>query len=129
MLIERLVVGTACLILVVALAGWRQEAAAAPDPITLEAEAAQISFERGLKDSFAVVIAEDDLLEAKVGYIDSTQDYQVLLAELDLVHGVRSGRVELTRERAAGVVKGRLPAGVDLPAPNIVPEEKPAGLR
>ncbi|MCX7805349.1 MAG: TolC family protein [Planctomycetota bacterium] len=80
------------------------------------AEAAQISFERGLKDSFAVVLAEDDLLNAKVGYINSTLNYQILLAELDRVRGVRSGRVVLDKAQGAGDVKASPPSGKGLPA-------------
>ncbi|MGI5817302.1 MAG: discoidin domain-containing protein [Armatimonadota bacterium] len=61
MLIERLMVGIACLILMAALGGSRQDAAAAPgDPITLEAESAQISADRA-------EVVEQDTFASKQG--------------------------------------------------------------
>ncbi len=60
MLIERLVVGIGCLVLVSALAGWQSEAAAAPGPITLEAEAAQINADRA-------EVVEQDTFASKQG--------------------------------------------------------------
>lgn len=80
MLIERLVVGIACLILMAALAGSRQEAVAAPgDPITLEAESAQISADRAEvveQDTFASKrgVALRAGVASNVGQPDSAPD-------------------------------------------------------
>ncbi|MBD3292739.1 MAG: hypothetical protein GF393_07415, partial [Armatimonadia bacterium] len=60
MLIERLMVGIACLILMAALGAARQDAEAAPDPITLEAEDAQITTGRA-------EVAEQDTFTSKQG--------------------------------------------------------------
>ena len=59
-MIERLMVGVVCLILMTALAGWGQDAEAAPDPIRLEAESAQVSAERA-------EVVEQDTFASKQG--------------------------------------------------------------
>ncbi|MFW5867929.1 MAG: discoidin domain-containing protein [Armatimonadota bacterium] len=56
MLLEKLTVGIVCLILMAALGASQQDAEAAPDPITLEAESAQINPDRAEvveQDTFA----------------------------------------------------------------------------
>ncbi|MCZ7649353.1 MAG: TolC family protein [Planctomycetota bacterium] len=72
-------------------------------------EAAQISFERGLKDSFDVIRAEDNLLSAKTDFINRRLDYVVRLAELETVVGKPTGRVDLSARHPGGLIDGTLP--------------------
>jgi hypothetical protein len=89
-------------------------------------EAAQISFDRGLKDSFDVIRAEDDLKNAKNQFIRRRQDYTVLLAQLELFVGKPTGRVDLSGQSLGGLIDSKLPEGLrerGLPprAPNAEP--------
>ena len=95
-------------------------------------EAAQISFERGLKDSFDVIKAEDNLLQAKTDFINRRLDYVVRVAELETVVGKTTGRVDLDARQPGGLIEGGLPAnlkerGLPRPAPNADsrPEDDP----
>lgn len=99
-------------------------------------EAAQISFERGLKDSFDVIRAEDNLLAAKTDFINRRLDYVVRLAELETVVGKPTGRVELEARGAGGLVDSSLPPTLGekgqperAPDPNPLPEDDPFEYR
>jgi len=72
-------------------------------------EAAQISFDRGLKDSFDVIRAEDDLLRAKTQFINRKLDYVVQLAQLETTVGKPTGRVDLAGQSVGGLIDARLP--------------------
>jgi outer membrane protein TolC len=68
-------------------------------------EAEKIRFERGLKDSFDVITAEDNLLSAKREFINRTIEYVVRLDELQLVIGAPTGRVDLTAKSQGGQLR------------------------
>lgn len=90
--------------------------------------AAQISFDRGLKDSFNVIQAEDALLQAKRDFIARKLAYVVKLAELEKIVGKPTGRVDLTGRSAGGLVDSKLPEELKsrgLPKPAPEPEPKP----
>jgi len=72
-------------------------------------DAERIRFERGLKDSFDVITAEDSLLEAKRSFINRTVEYVVRLDELQLVIGAPTGRVDLSAKTPGGGVRTGLP--------------------
>jgi outer membrane protein TolC len=94
-------------------------------------EAAQISFDRGLKDSFDVIRAEDDLLRAKTAFINRKLDYVVQLARLETVVGKPTGRVDLSGQSVGGLIDARLPpafrdtASKAQPEPEKRPEQDP----
>jgi outer membrane protein TolC len=94
--------------------------------------AAQISFDRGLKDSFSVIQAEDALLAAKRDFISRKLDYVVELAQLELIVGKPTGRVDMAGQSVGGLIDAKLPAeiqsrGLPKPAPEAEPrpEEDP----
>lgn len=97
-------------------------------------EAAQISFERGLKDSFDVIRAEDNLLQAKTDFINRRLEYVIRIAQLERVVGKPTGRVDLNATMPGGVVDSVLPEAArarELPkqAPTVppAPEDDPFG--
>jgi outer membrane protein TolC len=71
-------------------------------------EAAQISFERGLKDSFDVIKAEDDLLAAKTLFVQDTLAYVVQVAAVELAIGKPTGRVDVTGQSPGGEVLSKV---------------------
>jgi outer membrane protein TolC len=73
------------------------------------AEASRISFERGLQSSFDVILAENNLLAAKRGYINSEQDYFVSLQNLRKVIGKATGRVNLAGGAVGGLIDANIP--------------------
>lgn len=73
------------------------------------AEAAQISFERGLQSSFDVINAENALLSAKRGFINSRLDYLIFIAQLELVVGKPTGRVNLEGQSVGGLIDSHIP--------------------
>jgi outer membrane protein TolC len=75
----------------------------------LTVEATRIQFERGLKDSLAVVQVEDQLLSAKSDFISGRLNYIVDLARLEVVIGKATGRVDLEGETLGGQITTRLP--------------------
>ena len=92
----------------------------------LTVEATTISFERGLKSSFDVIIAEDNLLTAKTTFVSYMENYVVALAQLEEDVGKPTGRIDLNGDTCGGVIDSRLPdsaRGRPLPAraPNAVP--------
>jgi outer membrane protein TolC len=72
-------------------------------------EAERVRFERGLKDSFDVIRAEDNLLSAKNAFINRKVGYVVLLAQLEVVVGKPTGRVDLKAKTPGGQIEGRPP--------------------
>jgi len=86
-------------------------------------EAAQISFDRGLKSSFDVIRAEDDLLQAKVTFINRSLSYVVLQARLELVVGKPTGRVDIAGRSVGGLIDARMPEGT---LPNSQPDATPS---
>lgn len=89
-------------------------------------EAARISFERGLKDSFDVIRAEDDLLEAKTRFINRRLEYAVRIYQLEIVVGKPTGRVDLSGQTPGGMIGSRLPEtlgqkNLPTPAPTATP--------
>ncbi|MCW8133296.1 MAG: TolC family protein [Planctomycetota bacterium] len=90
-------------------------------------EAAQISFERGLKDSFDVIRAEDSLLAAKTDFINRRLDYEVRLAQLEQVVGKATGRVDLSAQLPGGLVESHAPdATENKPLPKSAPTAEPS---
>lgn len=90
-------------------------------------EAAQISFERGLKDSFDVITAQNNLLKAKTDFINSRLDYVVQLALLEKVVGKATGRVDLNAGLPGGMVDTSLPDSLKAkPQPKSAPTAPPA---
>ena len=73
------------------------------------AEAAQISFERGLQSSFDVINAQNNLLSAKRAFINSRLDYLVDLAQLERFVGKPTGRVNLEGCSVGGLIDSHLP--------------------
>jgi hypothetical protein len=73
------------------------------------AEAAQISFERGLQSSFDVINAQNNLLAAKRNFINSRLDYLVDLAQLELVVGKPTGRVNMEGCTVGGLIDAHIP--------------------
>lgn len=67
-------------------------------------EAAEALNEAGRGDIFAVIEANDDLLQAETDQIREQLNYLTKLAELDLVRGKRSDRVDLRAARLNGKV-------------------------
>ncbi|MBI3831601.1 MAG: TolC family protein [Planctomycetes bacterium] len=97
-------------------------------------EAAQISFERGLKDSFDVITAQNNLLKAKTDFINSRLDYVVQLALLEKVVGKATGRVDLNAGLPGGMVDTSLPDSLkakpqpkSAPTAPHAPEDDPFG--
>lgn len=91
-------------------------------------EAAQISFDRGLKDSFDVIRAQDDLLSAKVDFINAKLSYVVSLAKLEINVGKPTGRVNLEGETLGGLIDAKIPDEIKakgMPAPQAEPEARP----
>lgn len=74
--------------------------------------AERIRFERGLKDSFDVITAEDNLLKAKTDFITRKVGYVVLLAQLELAVGKPTGRVDLSAETPGGAINSTLPGSL-----------------
>ena len=72
-------------------------------------DAERIRFERGLKDSFDVIRAEDNLLDAKRAFINRTVEYLVRLDEMELVIGAPTGRVDLSARAQGGGIRTGLP--------------------
>jgi len=90
-------------------------------------EAAQISFERGLKDSFDVIRAEDNLLQAKTDFINRRLDYVVRMANLEQVVGKPTGRVDLDAKLPGGMIDSSLPETLkDKPHPRQAPSLEPS---
>lgn len=92
----------------------------------LAEKAAKVSFDRGLKDSFNVIQAEQALLAAKRNFVNTTLDYTVQLAQLELSVGKPTGRVNLKGDSVGGMVESRLPESLrnrelPKPAPNAEP--------
>lgn len=75
-------------------------------------EAAQISFDRGLKDSFNVIRAEDDLKNAKNQFIVRRQSYDIQIAQLESVVGKPTGRIDLEGNTLGGLIDSKLPEGL-----------------
>jgi outer membrane protein TolC len=91
--------------------------------------ATQVSFDRGLKDSFNVIQAEDALLAAKRDFINRKLDYVVQLAQLELTVGKPTGRVDLAGQSVGGMVDSKLPEELrsrGLPKPASQAEPRPA---
>jgi len=98
----------------------------------LAVAAVKVSFEHGLKDSFAVIQAEDALLAAKRDFVNRKLDYVVQLAQLELVVGKPTGRVEMSGQSVGGLVDSKLPESLrsrplPKPAPDVEarPEDDP----
>jgi outer membrane protein TolC len=90
------------------------------------AEAAQISFERGLQSSFDVINAENALLAAKRGFINSRLDYLVFIAQLEVVVGKPTGRVNLEGQSVGGLIDSHIPEELrDRGLPQRAPDAKP----
>ncbi|MCK6472327.1 MAG: TolC family protein [Planctomycetes bacterium] len=86
-------------------------------------EASQISFERGLKDSFDVIQAEDNLLRAKTDFINATIAYTIFLAQLERVVGKPTGRVDLSGQSVGGLIDSTLPGELrQRPQPKPAPD-------
>jgi outer membrane protein TolC len=89
-------------------------------------EAAQISFDRGLKDSFDVIRAEDDLKNAKNLFIGRRQNYAVSLAQIESIVGKPTGRVELDGNTLGGLIDSKLPEGLkERGLPRAQPDAEP----
>jgi outer membrane protein TolC len=91
-------------------------------------EAAQISFDRGLKDSFDVIRAQDDLLSAKVAFINDSVGYVVSLAKLERNVGKPTGRVNLEGQSLGGLIDAKIPDEIKakgMPMPQPEPEARP----
>ena len=89
-------------------------------------EAAKISFDRGLKDSFDVIKSEDEFLSSKRDFISRKQDYVVLLAQLEVVVGKPTGRINLSGQSVGGVIDSRLPVeSKDHSLPRRAPDAEP----
>ena len=91
-------------------------------------EAAQISFDRGLKDSFDVILAQDGLLSAKVGFINDGVGYVVSLAKLEKTIGKPTGRINLEGDTLGGLIDAKIPDEIKakgMPAPQPEPESRP----
>lgn len=89
-------------------------------------EASQISFERGLKDSFDVIQAEDNLLRAKTDFINATIAYTIFLAQLERVVGKPTGRVDLSGQSVGGLIDSTLPGDLrQRPKPKPAPDADP----
>ncbi len=92
-------------------------------------EAARISFERGLKDSFDVIRAEDNLLSAKTDFINRLLDYVVRQAELEVVIGRPTGRIDLSADSPGGSVESRLPESLNKErVPKRAPDADPSPM-
>jgi outer membrane protein TolC len=90
------------------------------------AEAAQISFDRGLKDSFDVITAQNNLLAAKRDFISSLVQYANDLAQLEVTVGKPTGRVDLSGQSVGGMIDAQIPAearekGLPAQAPDPTP--------
>lgn len=89
-------------------------------------EAAQISFDRGLKDSFDVIRAEDDLKNAKNNFIGRRQNYDVLIAQLESIVGKPTGRIDLDGNTLGGLIDSKLPQGLkERGLPRAQPDAEP----
>ena len=89
------------------------------------AEAAQISFERGLQSSFDVINAENALLAAKRGFINSRLDYLVFIAQLEVVVGKPTGRVNLEGQSVGGLIDSHIPEELRDRLPQQAPDANP----
>jgi outer membrane protein TolC len=89
------------------------------------AEASEISFERGLQSSFDVITAENNLLSAKRGYINSEQDYFVSLQSLRKVIGKPTGRINLSGGTVGGLIDANIPEDLRGRMPKPAPEPIP----
>jgi len=90
-------------------------------------DAARISFERGLKDSFDLITSQQDLLTAKTDFINRRLDYIVQLAQIEQTVGKPTGRVDLSAKRPGGVIDATIPdtlKNVPKSAPMADPELK-----
>lgn len=88
--------------------------------------AAKISFDRGLKDSFDVIRAEDGLLAAKRDFVNNSLDYNVQLSRLEVVVGKPTGRVDLSGQSVGGRIETKLPESLqNRPLPKPAPEAEP----
>jgi outer membrane protein TolC len=86
-----------------------------------------VRFERGLKDSFDVITAENNLLAAKNDFINRKVGYVVLLAQLELVVGKPTGRVDLKAKTIGGQIESRAPETLTpdrRPTPAPMPDTK-----
>ena len=91
------------------------------------AEAAHISFERGLQSSFDVIVAQNNLLLAKRNFINSRLDYLVALAQLELVVGKPTGRINLQGDTVGGLIDAHIPEELrDRGVPQTAPEPAPS---
>jgi len=94
----------------------------------LAENAAIVSFDRGLKDSFQVIQAQQALLAAKRNFVNSTLNYTVQLAQLELSVGKSTGRVNLKGDSVGGLVESKLPESLrnrELPKPAPNAESRP----
>ena len=92
----------------------------------LTAVATRMSFDRALKDSFAVRQAEDALVQAKRDFISSKISYLVLLAQLELYVAKPTGRVDLGGLSVGGLVESKLPDTLkNRGLPKLAPEAEP----
>ena len=92
------------------------------------ADAARMMFERGLQDSFAVITDENAYLVAKTNFISVKLDYVIDLAQLELVVGKPTGRINLAGESVGGLIDATLPAAlVERGVPQVAsePESRP----
>lgn len=89
-------------------------------------EAAQISFDRGLKDSFDVIRAEDDLKNAKNQFIARRQSYDIQTAQLEATVGKPTGRIDLDGNTLGGLIDSKLPQGLkERGLPRAQPDAEP----
>jgi hypothetical protein len=79
------------------------------DGATPADEQGEVSFNLGLKDNFDVIRAEQDLVQAKYGFIQRRLSYTVLLAQLEKWAGKPTGRILLDGRQAGGTVGGAVP--------------------
>ncbi len=92
------------------------------------AEAAQISFDRGLKDSFDVITAQNNLLASKRDFIGSLVGYANSIAQLEKTVGKPTGRVDVAAGSIGGLIDARTPDEIrdrGLPKPAPEPEPRP----
>ena len=92
-------------------------------------DAARISFDRGLKDSFDVIIVENAYLQAKSDFINFKLSYVVDLAQLQVVVGKPTGRIDLGGQTVGGLIDASIPTelrehGLPTPAAEAEPSSK-----
>lgn len=93
-------------------------------------EGEQVSVDTGIKDSFDLIRVRDELLSAKVDFINATLSYVVSLANLEVVVGKPTGRVNLEGQSLGGLIDAKIPDEIKakgMPAPQPEPEKRPEG--